>query len=167
MDNILPVIFDYLSFLMFYTSIKIKTKNFLSLTLNVATMKISIDTKEDSHDEIKKVIKMLQNLVGETQEIFTNEPSASTETSTSPFANIFGDTSSSGTQSTTAETQETTQEAQAGTEASESTQSTEDLFAELFSEEELKKMDTSPAKEDEEEEIKVKQKDKGYKIEFY
>ena len=29
-------------------------------------MKISIDTKEDSHDDIRKVIKMLQHLVGET-----------------------------------------------------------------------------------------------------
>jgi hypothetical protein len=27
-------------------------------------MKISIDTKEDSHDDIKKVIKMLEHLVG-------------------------------------------------------------------------------------------------------
>ena len=34
-------------------------------------MKITIDTKEDSHEEIKKVIKMLSSLVGE--EIFTNQ----------------------------------------------------------------------------------------------
>ena len=35
-------------------------------------MKISIDTKEDSHEDIKKVIKMLQHLVGESP--FTNQP---------------------------------------------------------------------------------------------
>ncbi|MBI2653651.1 hypothetical protein HYX02_02455 [Candidatus Woesearchaeota archaeon] len=131
-------------------------------------MKISIDTKEDSHDEIKKVIKMLQNLVGDAQEVFINQPVSeqSTETTGSPFANIFGDTSSSEAQSTTTETQETTQETQAETDASESTpQSTEDLFAELFSEEELKKMDEVPAKEEGEEEIKPK--DKNFKIEFY
>jgi hypothetical protein len=29
-------------------------------------MKITIDTKEDSHDDIKRVIKMLQNLVGDS-----------------------------------------------------------------------------------------------------
>jgi len=34
-------------------------------------MKITIDTKEDSHEEIKKVIKMLSSLVGE--ETFTNQ----------------------------------------------------------------------------------------------
>jgi len=28
-------------------------------------MKISIDTREDTHDDIRKVIKMLQHLVGE------------------------------------------------------------------------------------------------------
>ena len=34
-------------------------------------MKITIDTKEDSHEEIKKIIKMLSSLVGE--EILTNQ----------------------------------------------------------------------------------------------
>ena len=34
-------------------------------------MKITIDTKEDSHEEIKKIIKMLSSLVGE--EAFTNQ----------------------------------------------------------------------------------------------
>ena len=28
-------------------------------------MKISVDTKEDSHEDIKKIIKMLQNFVGD------------------------------------------------------------------------------------------------------
>ena len=35
-------------------------------------MKIQIDTKEDSHEEIKKVIKMLSSLVGE-REIMSNQ----------------------------------------------------------------------------------------------
>ncbi|MBI2652387.1 hypothetical protein HYX00_02875 [Candidatus Woesearchaeota archaeon] len=124
-------------------------------------MKISIDTKEDSHDEIKKVIKMLQNLVGDSQEIFTNQPiseSGSTETTGSPFANIFGDTSPSQDTSTSPETEE----------ATESTESTEDLFAELFSEEELKKMDEADIKNKEEgEDLEVKPKGKKYSIEFY
>ena len=37
-------------------------------------MRISIDTKEDSHEEIRKVIKMLNHLVGD--EVHTNQPSA-------------------------------------------------------------------------------------------
>ena len=53
-------------------------------------MKISLDTKEDSHEEIRKVIKMLQNLVGDSQEVFTNQPE-SQENVASPIANIFGD----------------------------------------------------------------------------
>lgn len=137
---------------------------------NVAIMKISIDTKEDSHDEIKKVIKMLQNLVGNSQEIFINQPiseSSDTEATGSQFDNIFGDTSSS-TQET--KTTETTQEAQSEetTESAESTESTEDLFAELFSEEELKKMDEADIKNKEEgEDLEVKPKGKKYSIEFY
>lgn len=35
-------------------------------------MKIQIDTKEDSHEEIRKVIKMLSSLVGD-QEIMSNQ----------------------------------------------------------------------------------------------
>jgi len=34
-------------------------------------MKITIDTKEDSHQEIRKIIKMLSSLIGE--ETFTNQ----------------------------------------------------------------------------------------------
>ena len=124
-------------------------------------MKISVDTKEDSHDDLRKVIKMLQHLVGDNQEIFINQPTpeSGTENSGSPFANIFGDTPS--TPETSTITSETTQET-----AEETSQSTEDLFAELFSEEELKKMDTAKIK-DEEEETEIKPKSKKYDIEFY
>lgn len=48
-------------------------------------MKIEIDTKQDSPEEIKKVIKMLQHLVGE--HAYTNQP------------NIFEDPTSFGTNS--------------------------------------------------------------------
>ena len=43
-------------------------------------MKIQIDTKEDSHEEIRKVIRMLSSLVGE-QEVVSNQ------------GNIFADNS--------------------------------------------------------------------------
>ncbi len=118
-------------------------------------MKISLDTKEDSHEEIRKVINMLQNLVGDSQEVFTNQPAVS-ET-ISPIANIFGDVS--------AQPQETVSAPAAETQAEESSESTEDLFAELFSEEELKKMDVK--KEEEDEEVEIKPKDKRHSIEFY
>ena len=35
-------------------------------------MKITIDTKEDSHNEIRKIIKMLSSLVGE-KEVMSNQ----------------------------------------------------------------------------------------------
>lgn len=133
-------------------------------------MKISVDTKEDSHDDIRKVIKMLQHLVGDNQEIFTNQPEAAQEMA-SPIANIFGDSSSaSETPAADSETAQETQSQAAQEAAEETSQSTEDLFAELFSEEELKKMDTAKVKdeeEDEEEETKPKAKDKKHDIEFY
>ena len=99
---------------------------------------------------------MLQNLVGDSQEIFTNEPEAKIESTSSAFDNIFGDTSQSN-QTTTPETTET---------KSEETESTEDLFAELFSEEELKKMNETEIKKDDEIE-EIKPKGKKYNIEFF
>ncbi|GEM_PF-1404391 len=147
-------------------------------------MKLSIDTREDSHEDIKKIIRMLQNIVGDSQEVFTNQPvsqDANNSSSSSPFANIFGEiSSSSGTeqgqvpfaQESPAETQaaadkpeETAEEADEG--SSNLSESTEDLFAELFSEEELKKMDVKKADEEEDEELEIKPKRKSYGIEFY
>ena len=122
-------------------------------------MKISIDTKEDSHDDLKKVIRMLQNLVGESNEIFTNQPDNSESGSTNTpnvFSNIFGDSSPS----QDIATPETAQE----TQKDETEQSTEDLLAELVSEEEIKKMDNADVKDDEEE---AKPKSKKYNVEFY
>lgn len=37
-------------------------------------MKIAIDTKEDSAEDIKKVIRMLQHLIGEHEDSMTNSP---------------------------------------------------------------------------------------------
>ena len=129
-------------------------------------MKVSIDTKEDSHDEIKKVIKMLQNLVGDSREVFINQPTEQSESTENAFTNILGDTSNTAQEQLGAE-----QAAQTtgGAQAEETTQSTEDLFAELFSEEELKKMESTPAKEEEHEEKEElpKAKSKKYIIEFY
>ncbi len=132
-------------------------------------MKISIDTKEDSHEEIKKVIQMLRNLVGENQEVFTNQPisEATASTTENPFTNIFGD--SSGAAPETNASSEINQETPQQAETEIQDQSTDDLFAELFSEEEIKKMDNNSAKpEDEEEEEELpKAKSKKYGIELY
>ena len=126
-------------------------------------MRVTVDTAHDSHEDLKKVIRMLQHLTGENQEIFTNEQTAAA----SPMANIFGDTGASPETATSPEASQETP--QASQETSEASESTEDLFAELFSEEELKKMDTKnkEEEEDEEEEIKPKAKDKKYGIELY
>jgi len=54
-------------------------------------MKISIDTKEDSHEEIKKIIKMLSSLVGE--EVVTNQPEVISDNK--PSSDIFSNDKSS------------------------------------------------------------------------
>ena len=129
-------------------------------------MKLSIDTKEDSHEDLRKVIKMLQHIVGDSQEVFTNQPGilSSQAAESSPIANIFGDMSGSSSiaqnsSSDTVPAETSAPEAPASSE--EASQSTEDLFSELFSEEEIKKMDLPK------EEAETKPKDKKYGIEFY
>ncbi|MFC1768645.1 hypothetical protein ACFLZX_02680 [Nanoarchaeota archaeon] len=57
-------------------------------------MKISIDTKEDSHEDIKKVISMLQHLVGESA--VTNNPNIFEDNEPpkeegNVFGNLFGE----------------------------------------------------------------------------
>ena len=56
-------------------------------------MKITIDTKEDSNEEIRKIIKMLSSLVGE-RESFSNQPNIFEDDKkaepTNAFANMFG-----------------------------------------------------------------------------
>ena len=130
-------------------------------------MKLTIDTKEDSHDDLRKVIKMLQHIVGDSQEVFTNQPGilSSQAAESSPIANIFGDISisSSTTQGSSDAIQAETPAPETSASSEEASQSTEDLFSELFSEEEIKKMDLPK----EEEEAETKPKDKKYGIEFY
>ena len=136
-------------------------------------MKLSIDTKEDSHEDLKKVIKMLQHIVGDSQEVFTNQPSAS-EAPSNPFANIFGDNSSVSNVQSPVENSSISLSAgepaaSSETPAPAASESTEDLFAELFSEEDIKKMESvkTPEDEDEEEEAETKPKSKKHDIEFY
>ncbi len=51
-------------------------------------MKIQIDTKEDSHEEIKKVIKMLSSLVG-GHEVISNQGNIFADSQNTASANIF------------------------------------------------------------------------------
>lgn len=61
-------------------------------------MKITIDTKDDSHEDIKKVIRMLQHLVGEENQsnqsnLFSDRSSLSNDSEISAFGAMFGDDS--------------------------------------------------------------------------
>jgi hypothetical protein len=99
-------------------------------------MKIEIDTKHDSAEEIKKVIKMLQHLVGTSA--YTNSPNIfedSTSFGTSPvssetsptqetsqgnaFLNMFGDTPTTSEAKEEPMSQESSEESQETTEAKE------------------------------------------------
>lgn len=59
-------------------------------------MKITIDTKEDNHEEIQKVISLLQNLISGTANSYTNygnsSSSSGANTDTSNLMSMFGDT---------------------------------------------------------------------------
>jgi len=86
-------------------------------------MKIEIDTKHDSHEEIKKVISMLQHLVGNSQSGYSQETkpvnifedpnsfgtssSEETPSETPPTANLFGMFGSTETPTQSSEEQET------------------------------------------------------------
>lgn len=78
-------------------------------------MKISIDTKEDSVEEIKKAIRMLYSLVQE-REVHTNQRNIfeqpgsmqepTTPTSSEPSGNVFGNLFGGSPSSNTEETAE-------------------------------------------------------------
>ena len=55
-------------------------------------MKITIDTKEDSHDEIRKVIKLLQTMIEHTHnpDIFASSSLSKNESSPEPTPSMFG-----------------------------------------------------------------------------
>jgi len=57
-------------------------------------MKITIDTKEDSHEEIQKVIKMLSSLVN-GKEVMSNTGDIFTDSNQTSSSDMFSDESSS------------------------------------------------------------------------
>ena len=82
-------------------------------------MKITIDTKEDSHTEIRKIIRMLSSLV-EEKEVMSNQSDlfsdddSDKEESTGMF-NMFGqDKSETLTESETSDSETTTDEEKLG-----------------------------------------------------
>ena len=84
-------------------------------------MKITIDTKEDSHDEIRKLIRMLQHLIREQP--VTNQPnifedpnsfgvsSQDEVSSTSSQGNVFGNIFDTPTQTENSEPSQTKEQA--------------------------------------------------------
>jgi len=75
-------------------------------------MKITIDTKEDSHEEIRKVINLLTHMIGEhnvsNQNIFDDSPTLDLPTNQPDSAqpsqgNVFGNLFDSSTPKETAE----------------------------------------------------------------
>ena len=120
-------------------------------------MKIEINTKEDSADDIRKAIKLLQIVIGDLQEPQSAQPfqaSDETNNSSQSFNNIFNISSEEKTQDSSEQEQLPQQKQEAASE------STEDLFAELFSDDEIKQMKKV---EDEE----PMPKGKKHKIELY
>ena len=130
-------------------------------------MKISVDTKEDTHEDLRRVIKVLQHILGESDnsESMQNQSSdQSSHTEASPMESLFGEVEQQEEQESTQEMMQEEETQQQEPEAKESS-STDDLFAELFSEEELQKMDTQK-EEPEAEEFRPKDSNK-FEIEFY
>ena len=118
-------------------------------------MRLSIDTKQDSHEDIRKVIQILRHIVGDQEIISNTSSNPVNEINPNAFDNILWHQTEQAAQETLKSEEKTAKE-----EKTESNESTEDLFAELFSGDELKKMNI--AKEEDE-----NPKDKRHKIEFY
>ena len=78
-------------------------------------MKITIDTKEDSHEELRKIIKMLSSLIGEKEvmsnqsDMFSDDDSGKEE-STGMFNMFSQDKPVTSTDSETADSEITTDE---------------------------------------------------------
>jgi hypothetical protein len=125
-------------------------------------MEIKVDTKHDTHEDIRKVIRMLQHIVGEEQSAPSvspvQEPSAP-EPMPTQMSGFFEQSS------TMAVAQESMPASEPQLIVKEQEKSeTDDLFAELFSDEELKKMEPEPVHEEAEEEPSRKS---PYSIEIY
>lgn len=115
-------------------------------------MQISVDTKHDSHEDIRKVITMLQHLVGD-KEVLTNAPAPSQpseQQTTDMFANLFQDSSPPTPDQAAPEIVQPVEK------------KTEDLFSDLLSEEDLPEAKQQP-EEGEEDETPLRKP----KIEFY
>ncbi len=69
-------------------------------------MKITIDTKEDNHEDIKKVIALLNGMIGNNSNIYSNQSLGSSLNSSSAPADstnmmsMFGDDSASAAKTT-------------------------------------------------------------------
>jgi hypothetical protein len=121
-------------------------------------MQITVDTKHDSHDDIRKVIAMLRHLVGE-KNVLTNAPmEESPSEQTQDLFSAFSNSSSlDSPQSSEANS------SQAPELISPSGKKSEELFSDLFSEEDLPEAKAQP-EEEEEDETPAQKKPK---IEFY
>ena len=129
-----------------------KNQKLFKLIKYFEIMKIEIDTKHDSNDDIRSVIRILRHLVGD-QELVSNQPVEQTS-QVSPMANIFGESP----ESTSNLTEPIVTEQRNG-----ASDSNSDLFADLFSESEIKKMDKVEDKDDH----VYEEKKKSYGIELY
>jgi hypothetical protein len=122
-------------------------------------MQITVDTKHDSHEDIRKVIAMLRHLVGE-KDIFSNSPDAQPiqeEQSAQTLASMFANDASGSSPSPSA--QEPSLSPQIVQPAE---KKMDDLFSDLLSEEDLPEAKQQP-EEEEEDEAPLKKP----KIEFY
>ena len=131
-----------------------KIKTFLSHQREKKHMIITVDTKHDSPEDIRKIIAMLQNFLGD-RELMSNAPlGQSSEEQAAPFANIFQDMPA---EQGASEPSSIILPEQAAQEAK---PSSDELFSDLFSEEDVPKQ--AEGKEDEEDSPSRKPK-----IEFY
>lgn len=108
-------------------------------------MRISVDTSQDSHDDIRKVIRMLQHFVGD-QDIPTNAPEDGSEMEsqvptepTAAFTSMFGAMGESASQAESAEEDASSGSQPEGGEAV----NADDLFSDLFDEEDAQQREQS------------------------
>ena len=125
-------------------------------------MEIKVDTKHDSHEDIRKVIKMLQHIIGEEQAPKTNNNLISNVAQTQ-ISSLFEQSSTIAlaAESVVENSKDSPSQEPIGIKQN---SETEDLFAELFSDDEIKKMEPESSNESDEDEHKQKS---PYRIEIY
>ena len=122
-------------------------------------MRITIDTKIDTNENIKKAIKMLQSMVGE--DALTNiEPESSTHESV--FNSIFSDTPQNNIE-INQNSSPAISTPVINAKKDEESISDKVLFADLFTEDEIKKMESEKSDDDAEEDKKTSKTT----VEFY